>query len=125
MKKLLAIAVLISLVSGCEQMSKEQNYAEKRAKTLQPTATGDNAEILNQDGKQEAASTEPPLFQVDKEQTHMKETEKDVNKTKDVGEILNEIEKLICEGDCSPYSLPPRRDLSELKNNINSELQFQ
>lgn len=111
MKKLLAIAVLISLVSACEQMSMGQNYAGRKAKTLQPTATEDNAEILNQDGKHETASTEPPLFQVDKEQTAMEATDKEVNKGKDAGEILNEIEKLICEGDCSPYSVPPQRDL--------------
>lgn len=121
MKRLLLVIILISLVSGCEQMSKEKNYPEKGAKTSQHTATGDNAEILNQDEKQQAASKEPPLFQADKEQTAMEETEKEVNRAKDVGTILNEIEKIICEGDCSPYAMPAV-DLSKLRDDINMAL---
>lgn len=124
MNKLLAIVVLIFLISGCEQMSRERNYTEKRAKTLQPAAIEDNAEILNQDEKERALTTEQPSFTEDKEQAVMKETDKEMDKAKDVGAILNEIEKIICEGDCSPYSMP-KVDLSKLKGDINMALRYE
>jgi hypothetical protein len=107
MKKLFSILFLIVFISGCEQMSRDRNYAGREKNSASPIANKHDAGIHNQDEKKQDAITGPEDFETGKGQNAIRKTgrERD-NANKDAKEILNEIEKIICEGDCSRFTTP-------------------
>ena len=104
MKRFVLISFLIVLISGCEQVSNERNYAGGKKNGMAPIINNDNSQMLNQDKKPDIEA-ELNTFATDKDQTAVGKTgrERD-NANKDAKEIINEIEKIICEGDCSRYT---------------------
>lgn len=122
MKKLFSILFLIVFISGCEQMSRDRNYAGREKNSTFPIVNKHDAGIPSQDEKKQDAITEPEDFETGKGQNAIRKTgrERD-NANKDAKEILNEIEKIICEGDCSRYAMP-KPDISKLEDDIKMAL---
>jgi len=102
MKNIFLIAVLIFLVSGCDQMSREGYLGKEKNNTLSNVNKPD-AGIQGQDEKKQFAIPEPDFStEIDQAAAGKKGRERS-NSDKDAGEIINEVERIICEGDCSSY----------------------
>lgn len=132
MNKLLLLVGLIFLINACEKMphrlSEGRNSVGKNNVGLHDVLNDNSSNAINQSkDEQTSLLADPPAFHEDKDTTKDLENkeqpiEVEDNKSKEINTVINDVEKILCEGNCSPYVFSSKRNLSELRDSINSEL---
>lgn len=125
MKRFFLITVLVFSIWSCnrppEQIHTGENVDDGTKLNKQDITSTQNQKTADQKEDTQNKKEPPPPEFLDEDISRKKVEAASGDSDKNAGEILIEVEKLLCDGDCTSYSMPPV-NLSKLNEDISAAL---